>query len=163
MAYPPGFNYVSGPVRYQWSTVSSTATFEARNPVTLSNDRTIIEVASDATAIYGIAVNRAADSLGGGLSGRVLIEIPEPETVYATLVQTGVATSATSIGEPYGIEKSGNHFRIDTDSQVTTFVQIVGDHLGNTVRSDDSSVFVRFLADRLAFSSSDSILIYAQD
>jgi hypothetical protein len=130
----------------------------------LSDDRTLIEIASDATAFYGIAQSDAADSLPGIRSGQVLVEIPEPETVYKTLVQTGVATSVTSIGQSYAIEKSANHFRIDTDSQATAMVTIVGDQFGNTVNSDDSSVMVRFLADRLGvFSSAGSISVFAQD
>ena len=163
MAYLDGFNYVRGPVRYAWSDVSSTATFEALNPVTLSDDRTLIEATSDTTAIYGIAMNRAADSLPGVLTGKTLVQIPEPETIYATKIQTGVATSVISLGQSYGIEKNANHMRLDTDSQATTMVNIVGDDLGNTINSVDSSVFVRWLGDRLIQSSAASITIFAQD
>ncbi len=164
MAYLDGFNYVSGPVRYQWSDVSSTATFRAFNPVTLSDDRTLIEAASDTTAIYGISMNDAANSLPGVLSGKALVQIPEPETIYATKIQTGVATSVVSIGQSYGIEKSINHMRLDTDSQATPMLTLVGDELGNQINSADSSVFVRWLGDRLGvFSSAASIDIFAQD
>ncbi len=117
MAYLDGFNYVRGPVRYQWSNVSSTATFLAFNPVTLADDRTLIEAASDTTAIYGIAMNDAADSLPGIMTGKTLVQIPEPETVYATKIQTGVVASVISLGQSYGIEKSGDFQRLDTDSQ----------------------------------------------
>ena len=163
MAYLDGFNYVSGPARYVYSTVSSTATFRARNPVTLADDRSLIEAASDTTAIYGIAMNNAADSFAGLLSGKCLVQIPTAETVYATKIQTGVATSVTSVGQSYGIGKSGNFLRLDTDSQATTLVNIVGEQDGSTVRSDDSSVKVRWLADRLIGSSAASITIFAQD
>ncbi len=163
MAYLDGFNYVRGPVRYQWSDVSSTATFLAFNPVTLSDDRTLIEAASDTTAIYGIAMNDAANSLPGVLSGKALVQIPEPETVYATKIQTGVVASVISLGQSYGIEKSGDFLRLDTDSQATTMLNIVGDDQQNTINSVDSSVFVRWLADRLVQSSAASITIFAQD
>lgn len=157
MAYPNGFTYVSGPARYVWSAVSSTATFRAFNPVTLGLGRVVSEANSLSTQIYGIAMNNAADSLPGIGAGRTLVLIPEPETVFATKIQTGVATSATSAGETWGIEKSGNHFRIDTDSRVTPFLVIVGDQFGTTVNSDDSSVFVRFLGSVLGmYSSSNS-------
>lgn len=163
MAYQGGFTYVSGPVRHAWSTVSSTATFKARNPVTLSDDRTLIEAASDTTAIYGIACSDAADTLPGVLSGMVLVEIPEPETVYAVKIQTGVAGSAISLGQSYGIEKSGNFLRLDPDSQVTTMLTIVGDQLGNTINSTDSSVFCRWLGARLGiYSSAASTSVFAQ-
>lgn len=162
MAYPNGFTYVSGPVTYRESTLSSGQTVRARNPVTLSDDRTVIEAASDTTVLWGIICHDAANSLAGR-SGKVLIEIPEPETIYATKIQTGVAGSAISIGQGYGIEKSGNHLRMDPDSQVTPFVQVVGDQFGNTINSDDSSVFVRFYANRLLNSSDASITNFAQD
>ncbi len=163
MAYLDGFNYVRGPKRYQWSDVSSTATFLAFNPVTLSDDRTLIEATSDTTAIYGIAQNDAADSLPGVMTGKTLVQIPEPETVYATKIQTGVATSVVSLGQSYGIEKSGDFLRLDTDSQTTAMLNIVGDDQGNTINSVDSSVFVRWLGDRLIQSSAASITIFAQD
>jgi len=162
MAYANGFTYVSGCVHYVESIVSSTATFKARNPVTLSDGRTVIEAASDTTAIWGIACNDAANSFAGR-SGRVLVEVPEPETVYAVKVQTGVAASATSIGQGYGIEKSGDYLRLDTDSQTTAMLMIVGDEFGNAVNSADSSVFVRWYANRLITSSDASITIFAQD
>lgn len=163
MAYPDGFNYVSGPAHYVWSTISSTATFKARNPVTLSDDRTLIEAASDSTAIFGIAQNDAANSLAGR-TGRTLVLIPTNETVFATKVQTGVATSATSIGQSYNIEKSGDYFRMDTDSQTTTMVTVVGDEYGQTVRSEDSSVFVTFLGNRLGvYNSNASVSVFAQN
>lgn len=162
MAYADGFTYVSGPVRYIESTVSSTATFRARNPVTLSDDRTVIEAASDTTAIWGIACNNAADSLAGR-SGKVLVEIPTEETIYAVKIQTNVAGSALSIGQGYGIEKSGNYLRLDPDSQATTMLMIVGDQYGNTINSDDSSVYVRWYLNRLITSSDASITIFAQD
>jgi len=161
MAYPNGFNYVSGPLRYVLSNVSSTATFKARNPVTLSDDRSLIEADSDATAIFGIAAHDAANSV---YAGKCLVEVPTQETVYATKVQTGVATSATSIGQSYGIEKSGNYLRVDTDSAATPFVTLVPRDDGSTVDSADSSVFVTFLGNKLGvFGSDASISIFAQN
>jgi len=163
MAYLAGFNYVSGPYRMRDSAVSSTATFRAFNPVTLSDDRTLIEAASDTTAIYGIAMADAADSLPGIKAGFCPVMIPEPETVFVCGIQTGVATSATSIGQGYGLEKAGNHLRLDTDSQATAIVQIVGDSAGNTVNSADSTVFVSFFGNRIIGSSDASITIFAQN
>ena len=161
MGYPAGFSYVKGPVSYVLSALSSTATVRARNPVTLSDDRTVIEAASDSTAIYGISAHNAADSI---VAGYMLVEIPCPETVYATIMQTGVATSATSVGQSYGIEKSGNHFRIDTDSQTTVFLTIVPRDNFATVDSADSSVWVSWLGNVLGvFGSNASVNIFAQD
>lgn len=164
MAYPPGWNYVKGPIKYVYSTVSSTATFKARNPITFSNDRTLIEATSDTTALFGIAANDAANSLGGVLAGKCLVEVPTADTIYAVKVQTGVATSATSAGQSYGIEKAGNHMRVDTDSQVTTMITIVPRDDGSTVDSADSTVFVNIHGDHLGvFGSNASISVFAQD
>lgn len=160
MAYPDGFNYVSGPLRYVLSTVSSTATFVARVPVTLNDDRSVGEAASDTTALFGVAHHNAADSI---YAGKCLIEIPTGQTVYAVKVQTGVATSALSIGQSYGIEKSGNYLRVDTDSQATPFVTLVPRDDGSTCDSADSTVFVTFLGNKLGvFGSDASVNVFAQ-
>ena len=164
MAYPDGFTHIQGPYELRRSTLSSTATVRAGNPVTFSDDRTIIEAASDTTAIYGIIQHNAADSLGGSLVNAALILVPTECTVFAVKLQTGVATSATSPGQSYGIEKSGNYFRLDTDSQATPMVTIVERGDGTTVDSADSTVYVQFLKDRIApWGSNASVSIFAQD
>lgn len=161
MGYPAGFTYVSGPVKYVLSTLSSTCTVRARNPVTLSDDRTVIEAASDTSFIYGISAHDAADSI---VAGQILVEIPTPETVYAAIIQTAVATSATSVGQSYGIEKSGNHLRPDTDSAVSFLLTVVPRGNYATVDSADSSIFVSWLGDVLGvFSSNASVIAFAQD
>jgi hypothetical protein len=160
VAYPNGFNYVSGPLRYVLSTVSSTATFVARVPVTLNDDRSVGEAASDTTALFGVAHHNAADSI---YAGKCLIEVPTEQTVYAVKVQTGVATSALSIGQSYGLEKSGNYLRVDTDSQATPFVTLVPRDDGSTCDSADSTVFVTILGDKLGvFGSNASVNVFAQ-
>lgn len=161
MGYPNGFSYVKGPVSYVLSRLSSTCTVRARNPVTLSDDRTIIEAASDTSFIYGIAAHDAADSIR---SGYILVEIPTPETIYAAPVQTGVATSVYSVGQAFGIEKSGNYLRPDTDSAVSFLLAVVPRDDYSTVASDDSSVWVHWLGDVLGvFASNASVLAFAQD
>ena len=161
MAYPNGFTYVSGPVKYVLSTLSSTCTVRGRNPVTLSDDRTVIEAASDTSYIYGIAVHDAADSI---VPGRILVEIPTAETVYASVIQTGVATSVTSVGQAFGLEKSGNYLRPDTDSAVSFMLAVVPRGNYATVDSADSSIFVSWLGNVLGvFGSNASVLAFAQD
>ena len=162
MAYGNGFTLVRGCVRYVESTVSSTATFLARNPVTLSDDRTLIEGVSDDTVIYGIACNDAADSFPGR-PGKCLVEVPYPETVYAVKIQTGVAASALSLFQGYNYEKSGNYLRLDPDSQVSAKLVIVGDEYGNTINSADSSVFGSWVANALLGSSDASVANFAQN
>ena len=165
MPYPTlGFRYIQGQSELRRSAVSSTATFLAGNPVTLSDDRTLIEADSDSTAIFGIAENDAADTLPGTQSGLILVRVPYPDTVFALPVQTDAASSILSIGQSYNIEKSGNHFRLDTDSQGTSMVTIVPRGDGSTIDSADSSVYVQFLGDRLGvFNSQASVVIFAQD
>lgn len=159
-----GFQYIQGTREIRRSAVSSTATFLEGNPVTLSDDRALIEVDSDTTAIFGIAENDAANTLGGVQSGLILVSIPYPDTVYVSQVQTGVASSVLSIGQSYGIEKAGDYFRVDTDSQATPFVTLVPRGDGSTIDSVDSSVYVSFLQNTIGvFASNASIVIFAQD
>lgn len=164
MAYPNGFNYVSGPVKYVWSTVSSTATFRERVPVTLSDDRTVIEADSDSTAFYGVSANAAANSLGGVLSGKALIEIPTADTIYAVKIGTSAAASEVSAGQSVDIEKSGNYFILNEDSQASPVMTIVPREDGTTLDSADSTVFCSFLGNKLGvFGSNASVSIFAQN
>ena len=161
MAYPNGFTYISGPVKYVLSTLSSTCTVKARNPVTLSDDRSVIEAASDSTAIYGISAHDAANSI---YPGKILVEIPTPETIYATKVQTGAATSETSVGQSHGIEKSGDYFQLNVDSTQTNMLCIVPRDNFATVDSADSSVFVHWNGNFLGvFSSNASVDIFDEN
>ena len=152
MAYQDGFTYVEGPMQIRLSTTSSTATFRARNPVALSLvGRAVVEVTtSDNTWIFGIVQNDAANSIGGTMAGKCHVMIPEPGSVWATKVQTGVAASALTIGNVFDIEKSGNHFRLDTDSISSGRVVLVErDMSGSAIDSTDSSVYVQFLAEAI--------------
>ena len=157
MAYPDGFTYVSGPYDLRRFQVASTATFKARNPVGLGTARTVIEATAISGTVIGVAQNDAANSIYGN---EVLVLVPTEQTVFATKVQTGVATSATSAGATYAIEKAGDYLRLDTDSQATPKVIIVPRGDGTTVASADSSVFVQFLKDNLLpFASNASISV----
>jgi hypothetical protein len=161
MAFPNGFHYVSGPVKRVLSTVSSTATFRRGCPVTLSDDRTVIEADSDSTAIYGIACHDAADSIR---AGTCLVEIPTNETVYAGKIGTAAAASEVSAGQSVAIEKSGNYFILNEDSQTTEMVTIVPRDDFSTLDSDDSTVFFQWNGDHLGvFNSNASIVIFAQN
>jgi len=161
MAYQNGWTYVSGPIKYVLSTVSSTATFKGRNPVTLSDDRTLIEAASDTTAIFGIAAHDAANSI---YAGKCLVEIPTADTVYAIKIGTGAAASELSAGQSMDIEKSANYLIGNEDSQTTPFVTIVPRDDGTTLDSADSTVWVHIHGNKLGvFSSNASISVFAEN
>lgn len=161
MAYQNGWTYVSGPVKYVLSTVSSTATFKGRNPVTLSDDRTLIEAASDSTAIFGIAAHDAANSI---YAGKCLVEIPTADTIYAIKIATDAAASEISAGQSIDIEKSGNFIIGNEDSQTTPFVTIVPRDDGTTLDSADSTVWVHIHGNKLGvFSSNASISVFAEN
>ena len=147
MAYPDGFTYVEGPYNIRWSVVSSAATFRIRNPVVMADvSRALQEVDSGSTAIYGIALANASDSIGGPLAARCPVMVPTEQTVFATKVQTGVAASGLEIGETFDIEKSGNFFRVDTDSKSSARVVLVERGTsGAALDSADSSVHCQFL------------------
>jgi hypothetical protein len=88
--------------------------------------------------------------------------------VFAVPVQTGVAVSATSVGQYYGIEgylANGNlHHRVDTDSATTPFVVLVNNgYQANAAASDESFVYCQIIGDRLGvFGSNTSVNIFAQ-
>jgi hypothetical protein len=164
MTYPNGWTYVKGPIEYVLSTTSSTATFVARNPVTLTDDRTVFEADSDSTAIFGIAAHDAADSLPGNLSGMCLVEIPTADTIYAIKIGTAAAASEVSAGQSIDLEKSGNYIIGNEDSQTSPMVTIVPRGDGTTLDSADSTVYVHVLGDTLGvFSSQASIVIFGQN
>src|SRR3990167_6889886 len=124
-SYADGFTWVKGPGMVPdtfLSLTSWTATFRAGAPVLRDAIGYMVEAASDATAISGIAAHNAASSV---YAGKCLIQKIRPGDIWATKIQTGVAASALTIGVSYGIEKSGNNLRMDTDSGTTPFVTIV--------------------------------------
>lgn len=148
MAYQDGFTYIQGPFEIRYSNTSSTATFRANNPVTFGLGRALVEATSATSEIVGIAQADAANSIGGPLAGKCPYVPLLPGQVWATKVQTGVAGSATSAGQVYNLEKSGNHLRLDTDSAGSGRVAIVERGYGQSpVDSADSSVYVTFLQD----------------
>ncbi len=162
MAYPDGFSYVEGPYNIRWSTASSVATFRIRNPVVMEDvARTLNEADSGSTAIYGIALANAADSIGGPLAGKIPVLVPTEQTVFATKVQTGVAAAVLELGTTFDIEKSGNFFRIDSDNNSTTSSRVVlveRGTSGSALDSADSSVHVQFLKDSIfPFGSNASL------
>jgi hypothetical protein len=160
MAYPGGFNYVSGGKRIVYSAVSSTATFVAGNPVTLHPCRALLEMRdSKETAIVGIAMADAANSIGGNLTGLCPVLVPMPDTVFITNIATNVASSLLSQGQTGEIVKSGNYFRPAFDSCVTPYVVIVPRGNGTTCDSADSTVMVSFLQDRLAHINSNASFV----
>lgn len=168
MAFPAnrGFQHIQGPGEVRWSNVSSTATFTYGAPVIMGLGRTVTEAnaVSDDTTIFGIAQADAADSIGGPLAGKVPILIPTHKDVFAARVQTGVAGSALSAGLAYNIEKSGDNWRVDTDSQASARVQLVERGYGQDPHdSADSSVYCQFLAHAVGdvYASTSSGLLTA--
>ena len=163
MAYPDGFSYVEGPYNIRWSTVSRVAAFRIRNPVVMEDvARKINELAdSRTTAIYGIAMSNAADSVGGQLAGKVPILVPTEQTVFATKVQTGVSAAVLELGTTFELEKSGNFFRINSDLNSTASARVVlveRGTSGSALDSTDSSVYVQFLRDAIfPFGSNASL------
>lgn len=168
MGFPDGFTYVQGKHEIRHSTSSSVQTIQRGNAVTLDARGRFVAIAnSDTTAIYGVALGDSADSLSNTLVGRIPVLIPYEDTVFATKIQAGVST--VSLGQSYNIEQylggDGNlHTRLDVDSQSTPMVTIVqrGYDL-NPIRSDDSTVFVQFLANKIGvFNSAASVSIFAE-
>lgn len=168
MAFLPGFNYLQGKYELRWSAASSSQTIHRGNVVTLDARRFVALAASDSTAIYGIAQADSDQSLSNAPSGFLPILVPYPDTVFAAPVQTGVAVSATSIGQSYNIEgylANGDlHHRVDTDSAATAMVTLVANGFQqNAAASDESFVYCVFNTDVIGvFRSDTSTNIFAQ-
>lgn len=166
MAYVDGFTYIQGPFQIRKSTLSVGQTFKRGTPVTLSDDRTVIEVASDTSFVFGIAMHDAADSIGGPTQGTVAeIGVPTMETVFAVKVTGGVAASALSVGEALSMATASDAFRfVGARSAGSEHVVIVPRADGTTIDSDDSSVYVQFIGNVLGvFGSNTSVTGWAQD
>lgn len=158
---PEGFTYYRGPFETFMSTISSTATFRKGAPVTFSDDRSLIEANSDTTAVVGIAMHNAANSI---YPGKALVQRILPGTQWLVKAETDLATSATSAGEGMGLIKSGNNFIVGDDSALTNHVTILTFDDGSTVRSSDSALCVAFNMDYVWGSASNaSVNIFAQD
>ena len=157
------FRPVRGNWEYKLLDTASAATFGKGCPVTFNTARTLQEMTTGSPAILGIAMHRSVDSFP---SGKVLVAIPQDNSAVATCdVQTGVVVSALSIYQSYTIEKSGNTLRLDTDSQASAFLQIVGPTLNGTLDSAQisatSRVEVVILRGILAIPSASSGLVPA--
>lgn len=160
--YQAGFVLIQGPRDTFYSTVSSTATFLKGVPVTYSDDRTLIEAASDSTAIVGVAMHDAADTLPGAYAGKCLVQKVLPNQTWKATAATGLATSATSVGQTYGLDKSGNYLLVSSTG--TRHVVIVPrDDGATTVDSADSSIYVQFLQDVVSpHASTASVNVFAE-
>ena len=160
MATQDGFHYVKGPCVNVLSKILSTATFKARVPVTLTTAGLVCEATggSDVTAIYGISMHDAADSIYPQFC---MVEVPTPDTVYVAKCATDASSSELSVGRGVDIEKSGNYFIIDEDSQATPMVTLVPRDGFDTLDSADSSVHFSWLGDKLGvFHSNASVNIF---
>ena len=130
--------------------MTSNASFKANNPVTIGLGGLVTEVAtSDESFIFGIARNDAADSLGGVLAGKCLIEIPTGDTIYAIKCGTAGTASEFSVGMSFDIEKSGNYVIGNEDSSTTPFVTVIPRDDFSTIDSADSTVWVQIIGNRI--------------
>lgn len=155
MAYLNGFNYVMGPYKEFQSTVSSTATFKAGNPVQFGLGRALTIADSQATMIVGIAQHDAANSI---YPGKMQVLTIFPETVFAVKTATNIAASALSAGQAMDLAVTGN-YSVPANSRVTPAVIIVPRPDGSTIDSTDSSIWVQFLGIKLGpYASSASTL-----
>jgi hypothetical protein len=166
VAFPNGFNYIQGSWELRMFPVSSTGTFTSRNPVSIQGSGVVAQYAVGSASIAGIAMSDSSQSESIAGVNQVLVGVPDNNTVFATHVQTGVATSALTAYGAFDIELDGTaggdgeHFRLDTDSTTTGVVRLVprGDGTSDAL-SADSSVYVQFSREILEpFGSSASIV-----
>ena len=161
MAYPPGFNYVSGGFTLRRFPVSSTLTFVKRNPVSIGANGVVSQFSEPAVSIAGIAMSDSSESESVAGVNTVLVGIPCEDTVFAVKVQTGVATSALTAYNAFNLELATEHWRVDTDSTVTKWVQLVprGDGTVDAL-SVDSTVNVQLMLGKSEpFRSTTTVLV----
>lgn len=149
MAFPQGFHYFDGGYRIVYSDISSTATFLAHNPVTLSDiGRALVEADSQTTLIFGIAQADAAKSIGGTLAGKCPVLVPQMDTVFIAKTDADLGAGALEVGENFNLKKVNDHLRVDPDSVASARVTLVARGFTNVAYdSDDSTVACQFLQD----------------
>jgi len=133
-----GFRPYRGNWRIRRFTTTSSVTFRQFCPVSLASDHLLTDCAGGAAnqKLLGIALHASADSFP---AGEVLVAIPGFGATALSKVQTGVGSSALSIGLAYDIEKSANNYRIDPDSDTSAMCMIMG-----AINSADSTIEVAF-------------------
>jgi hypothetical protein len=161
--YPNGFSLLKGPRETFMSVISSTATFVKGQPLTYSDDRTLLEAVSDTTAVVGVAMHDAADTLPGPYAGVALVQKVLPGQTWVCQAGNPHVTSGLSAGQTLGLEKSGN-YSVASSTGTRHVVIVPRDDGSTTVDSADSSIFVEFLGDvRGLHASNASVNIFAQD
>jgi hypothetical protein len=145
------------PARGRWSyerfATASAATFRQGSLVQLNTDRDLSEYSGGENSFLGIAMQNSVNSLPAGY---VVVALPTDGacTAFADL-PTGVAASSLSLGQAYGLTKSGN-----TVSQLTTSFTSTGGKIvvirGAPVLSPISQIEVGFLTLGSVYHSSAS-------
>lgn len=135
-----GFIPARGPWVYRDFTTLSTATFVKGSLVKLHASRVVSEYSGGEANLLGIALHDSVNSLP---VGKVTVAIPAPLCTAVCDVPTGLAASALSLGQSYGIYKSGNTVSTITDQFTSSASKIVT--IISPVNSALSTIEVSFL------------------
>lgn len=160
--------YAFRPVRGNWQKVTfntaSAATFGQGALVALNTARDLQEATVGSEKILGIALSSSVNSFP---AGAVIVAVPRDGTATFTApIATNVAASKLSVGQSYTIGKSGNTMLIDTTSQASAYVEIVGPLtasglLDTALISSTSRVEAVFLTGIRGIPSAASLLVPA--
>jgi hypothetical protein len=144
MAFPKGgFFYVSGPSSIRAFNLKSTATVKAFMPVRVNGAGDLIESQGTDSILAGFILHDAANSVP---SGKALVIVGTPTTVFAGTAASGVGASTASSQLTLGMFKSGNSWYLDASgSTVSALFVVVPREDGSTLDSTDSSIWVQII------------------
>ena len=131
--------------------VDSAQTFTANELVVVNTSDGELEVCgADPALIAGLSlapasVSRNAASAAAALYGRLPVAVLTPDVLVG--MSSSTTPAATHVGNVYGVEKTGNNWRVDIGDTSNTRVVVVKIDIANGI------FFVRLLAANLQFDA----------
>ena len=139
---------------YQEFNTASAATFLKGSLVMLDGARNVNIYTSTSSHYLGIAMQ---DSVNSKPAGKVQVALPRAGCTAFSDITTAVGTSATSIGQAYGLTNPGNVVSFVTTLATSVFSRIVT--IVGPVDSATSRVEVAFVQNEALIWSTSSVSI----
>lgn len=137
-----GFREARGDWEYRLYDLTATSNLSQGTAVALAGARTVSEYSGGQAGLLGFLKHPSQNSIP---AGKVIVAIPKPGCTAWADVPTGVAASALSLGQSYGIYKSGGVCSFITDAAYSDDSRVV--NIVGALRSDASQIEVSFLID----------------
>lgn len=150
-----GFVEGRGDWEYRLLTLTAASVLTKGTAVALAAARTVSEYSGGQAGLLGFAKHNSANSLP---AGKILVAIPKPGCTAFADVPTGLAASALSLGESYGIyAASGGVVSAVTNAAYSDGSRVVA--IVGPIDSTLSRIEVSFLGEASQFYSDDSVPI----